>query len=592
MKKLMIYVFMIFMSTITFAQNYEANLAKAKEYEEKKEFVYALGYYYDAMNDENALPEARQNFNSISTKLSKGPSGLELSMWDDPKEAWRNVILEFYKYFTEFSPYEFYYYDKLEQRELDYKNKTATYLMKYDFKLSNKFKAISNCLTNSDIWDNDDEAHYYYLSKYTTIVNSYKTYGGNGYYISSPVYEWELNERKNANLIPNTNVYFNSIDEERYIKKIQEIELASENEVEKAGINTYNPILKDIDAVLKIKEKYNVQIQNLFQEYEDKLHSEILQFHKKTGIAMSVPATRYRWSINLENFSKPLVLASFSSFEDSSNYVMFGKYLPYDFEFGIYDKDNKLLLKGFRQIAYASYETTKEDTTQPTKSIYYFSGITEQIMKSIQNGEYLIKPTAMYLNFGVFRTKGYDKNATEQEIRNSYLKNTAEIKQDLNKVRIINESERQREREKKETLRRNYSQNTQNLNKIIYKYIDNSISLGFKVDSNFTITEIQKKSPADKGGLKKGNTIELPYTEIPAFNDDEIIQSLNLKAKFENEIIDDAELISYVKLYLNNEKHLVKHGDIYCIVPLEKKESLSLTIHNGKKTKIINLSVE
>lgn len=590
MKKLMIYVFMIFMSTITFAQNYEANLAKAKEYEEKKEFVYALGYYYDAMNDENALPEARQNFNSISTKLSKGPSGLELSMWDDPKEAWRNVILEFYKYFTEFSPYEFYYYDKLEQGELDYKNKTATYLMKYKFSLTDKFKTISNILMNSVIWDNDDEVHYYYSPKYATIVNSYKTYGGNGYYVRH-LNEWEKNIKNNTNLIPYTNIYFDSIDIDRYINKIQELKLTSTNEVIKAGINTYNPTLADIEAASKIEEKYDVQMQNLFQEYENKLHSEILKFYKQTGIALSVPATRYRWSINLEVFSKPLVLACFSSFEDSYKYVMFGKYLPYDLEFGLYDKDNNLILTGTRQMAYASYETTNNEAAQPAKSIYYFSGITEQIMKSIQNGEYLIKPTAMYLNFGVFRTKGYDKNATEQEIRNSYLKNTAEIKQDLNKVRIINESERHREREKKETLRRNYSQNTQNLNKIIYKYIDNSISLGFKVDSNFTITEIQKKSPADKGGLKKGNTIELPYTEISAFNDDEIIQSLNLKAKFENEIIDDAELISYVKLYLNNEKHLVKLGDNYHIVPLEKDEMLSLTMHKGKKEKVVNLYV-
>lgn len=572
MKKLGFFTMLLFIANIIFAQNYEANLSKAKEYEEKKEFVYALGYYYDAMNDANALTEARQKFNSLYKKLCKGPSGLELSLWDDPKEAWKKVILDFYRYFTEFSPYEFYYYDELEQGELDYKNKTATYLMKYDFKLSDKFKAISNCLTNSDIWDNDDEAHYYYLSKYTTIVNSYKTYGGNGYYISSPVYEWELNERKNANLIPNTNVYFDSIEVDSYIKKLQELNLSYKNEGK--------------------KEKYESQLQNLIQEYEDKLHSEILQFHKKTGIAMSVPATRYRWSINLGNFSKPLVLASFSSFEDSSNYVMFGKYLPYDFEFGIYDKDNKLLLKGFRQIAYASYETTKEDTTQPTKSIYYFSGITEQIIKLLNNGEYSIKPIAIYLNYGVFRTNGYDKNATEQEIRNSYLKNTAEIKQDLNKIKVINISEIQREEQKREIQIKNYSHNTDSLNNIIFEYINNSRSLGFTFDSDFTITGIQKRSPADKAGVKKGNSIELPYTEIDSFNYDEIIQAFNLKSKFETEILDNKELISYVYLYLKEEKHLVKFDDIYYIVPLEKGEVLSLTIHNGKKTKIINLSVE
>ena len=588
MKKLMIYIFVIFMSTIAFAQNYEANLAKAKEYEEKKEFVYALGYYYDAMNDENALPEARQNFNSISTKLSKGPSGLELSMWDDPKEAWRKVILEFYRYFTEFSPYEFYYYDELEQGELDYKNKTATYLMKYKFSLTDKFKTISKCLTNNDVWDNDDEVHYYYLSGNTTILNSYKNEGSYGYIIHSPSTVPEFEAKRNANLIPNTNVFFDSIDEEEYIKKIQELELASTNEVKKAGINTYYQTLEDIEAEAKIKEKYNVQIRNLFKEYENKLHSEILQFYKQTGIAISVPATINSWQID---FYKPLVLASFSSFEDSSNYVMFGKYLPYDLEFGIYNKDHKLLLKGLRQIAYASYETIKGDTKQSTNSIYYFSGITEEIMKLISNGEYSIKPIAIYLNYGVFRTKGYNKNATEQEIRNSYLENAAEIKQDLNKLKIINESEIKREKEKKETLRKNYNFNANNLKTIISEYINNSTSLGITIDSNFTVTEIQKKSPAEKAGVKKGNTIDLPYSEITDFSYDAIIQSLNLKTKFENEVIDNEELISYVRLYLNNEKHLVKLGENYHIVPLEKDEMLSLTMHKGKKEKVVNLYV-
>ena len=588
MKKNGIITILLLATNLTFAQSYQELMNQAKEYEEKKEYVYALGYYYDAMNDENALPEARQNFNSISTKLSKGPSGLELSMWDDPKEAWRKVILEFYRYFTEFSPYEFYYYDELEQGELDYKNKTATYLMKYKFSLTDKFKTISKCLTNNDVWDNDDEVHYYYLSGNTTILNSYKNEGSYGYIIHSPSTVPEFEAKRNANLIPNTNVFFDSIDEEEYIKKIQELELASTNEVKKAGINTYYQTLEDIEAEAKIKEKYNVQIRNLFKEYENKLHSEILQFYKQTGIAISVPATINSWQID---FYKPLVLASFSSFEDSSNYVMFGKYLPYDLEFGIYNKDHKLLLKGLRQIAYASYETIKGDTKQSTNSIYYFSGITEEIMKLISNGEYSIKPIAIYLNYGVFRTKGYNKNATEQEIRNSYLENAAEIKQDLNKLKIINESEIKREKEKKETLRKNYNFNANNLKTIISEYINNSTSLGITIDSNFTVTEIQKKSPAEKAGVKKGNTIDLPYSEITDFSYDAIIQSLNLKTKFENEVIDNEELISYVRLYLNNEKHLVKLGENYHIVPLEKDEMLSLTMHKGKKEKVVNLYV-
>lgn len=543
------------------------------------------------MNEENASSEASQHFNSLSTKLSKGPSGLELSLWDDPQEAWRKIILEFYRYFTEFSPYEFSYYDELEQGELDYKNKTATYLMKYKFSLTDKFKTISNILMNSVIWDNDDEVHYYYSPKYATIVNSYKTYGGNGYNISSPVYEWEKKERKAAHLIPNINLYFDSIDIDGYINKLQELKQASQAAIKKAGINTYNQTLADLEAESKIKEKYNVQMQNLIKEYENKIHSEILKYYKQTGIALSLPATRYSWFLDLLVFSKPLVLASFSSFEDNYNYVMFGDYLPYDFEFGIYDKDNNLLLTGTRQMAYASYETTNNEAAQPANSIYYFSGITDQIMKLINSGEYFIKPIAIYLNYGAFRSSGYNENATEQEIRNSYLKNTAEIQQDLNKLKIINESEKKREEERKSTLLKNYSTNVNNLTDIISAYVQKSSSLGFTIDSSFKITEIQKKSPADKVGLKKGNIIDLPYTEIASFNSYEIIESLNLRSKFENRVIDDTDLISYVKLYLNNEKHLVNIADNYHIVPLEKDEMLSLTIHNGKKEKVVNLYV-
>ena len=123
-----------------FAEDYETLLNKGKEYESKKEYVYALGYYYDAMYTENALEGARDSFNRLSEMLKKGSDGLELSMWDDPEEAWNKVIKEYHKYFTEFCPYDFLYDGNLVKGELNYKDKTATYSMRCIYSLSEKFK--------------------------------------------------------------------------------------------------------------------------------------------------------------------------------------------------------------------------------------------------------------------------------------------------------------------------------------------------------------------------------------------------------------------------------------------------------------------
>ncbi|GEM_PF-6477120 len=579
MKKILSILFIALYVLPGFSNEYDDLLAKGKDFESKQQYVYALGYYYDAMQKDDSTTEANKLFNSLENKLRQGASGLKLSKWDDPKEAWKNIIKEFYKYFTEFSPYEFHYFDELEQGELNYKNRTASYSMKYNISLTNKFMILSKCLTQTEVWDNDDKVHFYYLSECPIICNSYTTYGGDRYYIKEPETIPEQEERKNAQLIPYTNFYFSPFKEVD-IKKIQDIGIAFQNEVKRAGINTYTPTVEDFEAAFKIEQKYDVQKNKIIQECENKLHSELLNFYKQTGIALSVPATRYSWSIDC--LTKPNVLASFASFEDSYNFVMFGKYLPYDLQFGIYDKDNKLLLAGARQCAYSPKDLND-------KCIYSFSNVPESIIELIEKKEYSIKPITAYLNFGAFRTYGYKENASYQEIRNSYLKNASEIKLDLRKIGIINNSEIE-EKAKKEI---NYSSNYNSLKKLISYYIDNSNKLGLKADHNLNVVYVEKKSPAQKAGIKYNDKIEFPYSEFDFdnFSPEYIINNTDLKQKLKIEEIPEEELKSYIKQTLNNEKHIIKNGYTYCIVPLETGEEISITICKDKSKKNVKLIV-
>ena len=97
------------LSIPVFAGAYEDNMAKAKDYEAKKQYIYAIGYYYDAamLAETDELHDvAYDKISGIVARLKKGSDGLELSLWDDPKEAWDKVLLEFFRYFTEFSPYD------------------------------------------------------------------------------------------------------------------------------------------------------------------------------------------------------------------------------------------------------------------------------------------------------------------------------------------------------------------------------------------------------------------------------------------------------------------------------------------------------
>ncbi len=554
--------FTLMFITMIFSESYEELLAKGKLCEGKKEYVYALGYYYDAMNSESDNSgEGEEKFNSIAEKLRRGVDGLELSMWDDPKEAWNKIIKEYHKYFTEFSPYEFFYGNKLQQGELNYKNKTASYTMTCYSKLSEKFMEISKILSNSiNLNEQDGELrNNWYSCEDKKVINSGDFYRER---ISSYGIEPYSSDTSGAVY----SVSYGTGGKSKYLITL---------------IPYMRFVFENLDKT-KAWERYSaatfsdVQQEKILATYLSEFNKEILNYYKQTGIALSVVTD---W------FEDAAYMATFVSFEDKSQFRIERwdtgfvtreiSFLPYSLQFGIYNNENKLLVTGDRQCVSSNLDDEKNQ--------YVFSNIPESVMRIVEKGEYTIRPIGAWLNYGVIRRMDVENKIPSDLLWKKYLKNAAEIRQSLEKISIIN-LEDQYEKLRKE---HNYDVNCENLSVIIGSYLKNSEKLGFKFDNEFNVTAVSKNSPAQKAGLKIGMKLDVPWSRIEQFSDQSIVDVLKLKNRFREEILDQNELKSYVKQTLGNEIAVF----VNFILPLEPGSSITFTVISGKKSKDVTLTV-
>ena len=128
------------------SEDYKALLAKAKEYEGNKQFVYALGTYYDAVAAEpsEASKEAQDAFNTLSDSIKDGKPGIgefdEFEIYDN----WLAFCKEYEKYWTEYSPRAIFY--KLERDSIDRATKTGNYKVSLKVEWSAKYKRISEAV--------------------------------------------------------------------------------------------------------------------------------------------------------------------------------------------------------------------------------------------------------------------------------------------------------------------------------------------------------------------------------------------------------------------------------------------------------------
>ena len=142
MKRIISIVVILFTLTSLFAQNakYKDLLEKARSYESKNEWAYALGYYADAITADpvNAV-EAAEKFKSISDSIESGNPGLTPVTGRLQMEAWESLLCNTEKYFTENFPYFVNFY-KPQMKKKNGKN--YDYWSNVDYSFNYKFNRI------------------------------------------------------------------------------------------------------------------------------------------------------------------------------------------------------------------------------------------------------------------------------------------------------------------------------------------------------------------------------------------------------------------------------------------------------------------
>lgn len=141
---------------------YNELLAKGKDYEAKKQWVYAMGTYWDAILEyPQGAKDANDGFNRIRAGFAEynesvrefigtgnpGPGEYDIFSCYD---GWINVCKEFEVYWNEHSD-EIFYVRKIEYEkgEADMKSRTMTYDFKGKIDFTQKFSTIWHCIGDS-----------------------------------------------------------------------------------------------------------------------------------------------------------------------------------------------------------------------------------------------------------------------------------------------------------------------------------------------------------------------------------------------------------------------------------------------------------
>lgn len=129
---------------------YKNHLSKAKEYESKKRYAYALGAYYDAMGVDFAPDEKQEAINGYTTlvkSILSGNPGLgsynEFTIHDE----WKNLLIDAEKFGCSFNPFEVTV-GNLVKGDLDYTTKTASYSASISYKVGNRYKYTIGIIEN------------------------------------------------------------------------------------------------------------------------------------------------------------------------------------------------------------------------------------------------------------------------------------------------------------------------------------------------------------------------------------------------------------------------------------------------------------
>ncbi|MBO4438197.1 MAG: hypothetical protein J5798_02500 [Spirochaetaceae bacterium] len=128
----------------TFAQSakYSKYLSEAKKYEEKKQWAFALDAYYDALGcgDESSLKiDALNGYIALSEAIKSGNPGLGKYNPFAMHDEWKKLLIDAEKLGSTICKFELHL-GKLEQADLNYETRTASYKSKVQYEISDRYK--------------------------------------------------------------------------------------------------------------------------------------------------------------------------------------------------------------------------------------------------------------------------------------------------------------------------------------------------------------------------------------------------------------------------------------------------------------------
>lgn len=171
-----------------------ALIAKAEEFEAKNQLCYALGVLYDAMRREaerGVSAVGTEKYNELAGIIESGLPGRGSYNVFQLHDSWKTLLIDAEKYGTEYGRFKFII-GKLQQGNLNYSTRTATYSSSLKIEESERYKNVISIISEgykkaykedwTDLsmprnWPNEDSVSGY--QKAANLVNGVAVYRSN-----------------------------------------------------------------------------------------------------------------------------------------------------------------------------------------------------------------------------------------------------------------------------------------------------------------------------------------------------------------------------------------------------------------------------
>lgn len=351
MRKFLIIILSLLLTSISYAKSYDEFIQEAEQYENKKEWFYALGAYYNAMKVSDNSDVAQQKYTELSDCIKSGKPGFGEFNVFSMHDEWVNLIKNAEKYFTETFPYMISY-DTLEMDSANYEKKTANYKLGLTVNQSEFYENAREILKNGYEKTNH--------SDWKDLESEYKSL-----WFISDGFAMIRHSSWDGSLTSSVDFYRKSV----YSTKQEKVNKVSE----------YPVLQKEANSVYQ-KDKIALTYLSapIVPRYE--------YLSKIAGISVcEVPAFAACFSetmttYNRQDYSVPLAVP----------YFKIGKQTCYDLKLGVYDENDNLIVEGNRQ------------TICTDSFSYIFTNIPQDKLSALDSKKYTIKILGIWLNYGVY----------------------------------------------------------------------------------------------------------------------------------------------------------------------------------------------